>query len=110
MDQTLDWLVGKQRAPAAENKALPESSQTAVAIAERMDELEFVVKDRAGDEGVLTRCRCPAWCKLRSTDSMASRIGSSATTSRQPRQARKGATVAVMSGAGVQLVRAASQY
>ncbi|MEY3713801.1 MAG: hypothetical protein RL321_1421, partial [Pseudomonadota bacterium] len=39
---------------------------------------------------------------------MASRIGSSATTNRQPRQARKGATVAVMSGAGVQLVRAAS--
>jgi len=39
---------------------------------------------------------------------MASRIGSFATTSRQSRQARKGATVPVRSGAGVQLVRAAS--
>ncbi|MEY4357718.1 MAG: hypothetical protein RL469_1044, partial [Pseudomonadota bacterium] len=42
--------------------------------------------------------------------SMASRIGSFATTSRQSRQARKGATVAVMSGAEVQLVRAASNF
>jgi len=33
---------------------------------------------------------------------MASRIGSSATTSRESRQARKGATVPAMSGAGVQ--------
>ena len=39
---------------------------------------------------------------------MASRIGSFATTSRKFRQARKGATVVVMSGAGVKLVRAAS--
>ena len=42
--------------------------------------------------------------------SMVSRIGPSATTSRQFRQARKGATVAVMSGAEVQLVRAASIF
>ena len=45
-----------------------------------------------------------------SASSMASRIGSFATTSRQFRQARKGATVAVMSGAEVQLVRAASIF
>ena len=45
-----------------------------------------------------------------SASSMASRIGSFATTSRQFRQARKGATVAVMSGAEAQLVRAASIF
>ena len=39
---------------------------------------------------------------------MVSRIGSSATNSRQPRQARKGATVKVFLGAGVKLMRAAS--
>ena len=40
---------------------------------------------------------------------MAVRIGSFATTSCKPRQARKGAAVAAMSGAEVRLVRAASQ-
>jgi hypothetical protein len=39
---------------------------------------------------------------------MVARTGFSATTSRESRQARKGATVAVMSGAGGELVRAAS--
>jgi len=39
---------------------------------------------------------------------MAVRIGSFATTSCKPRQARKGAAVAAMSGAEVRLVRAAS--
>jgi hypothetical protein len=34
------------------------------------------------------------------------RTGFSATTSREPRQARKGAAAAAMSGAGGQLVRA----
>src|SRR3954468_9085658 len=40
---------------------------------------------------------------------MAVRIGSFATTSCKPRQARKGAAVASMSGAEVRLVRAASK-
>ena len=40
--------------------------------------------------------------------SMVARVGSLATISRKPRQARKGATVAVTSGAGGVLVRAAS--
>jgi len=40
---------------------------------------------------------------------MAVRIGSFATTSCKPRQARKGAAVATMSGAEVRLVRAASK-
>jgi len=40
--------------------------------------------------------------------SMVARAGSSATISREPRQARKGATVAVASGAGGVLARAAS--
>jgi hypothetical protein len=40
---------------------------------------------------------------------MVARTGFSATTSRKSRQARKGATVAVMSGAGGELVRAASK-
>ena len=40
--------------------------------------------------------------------SMVARVGSSATISREPRQARKGATVAVASGAGGVLARAAS--
>jgi hypothetical protein len=39
---------------------------------------------------------------------MVARIGFSATTSREPRQARKGAAAAAMSGAGARLVRAAS--
>jgi len=39
---------------------------------------------------------------------MVARAGSSATISREPRQARKGATVAVASGAGGVLARAAS--
>jgi hypothetical protein len=39
---------------------------------------------------------------------MVARIGFFATTSRKPRQARKGATVAAMSGAEGQLVRATS--
>jgi 4-diphosphocytidyl-2C-methyl-D-erythritol kinase len=40
--------------------------------------------------------------------SMVARTGFSATTSRKSRQARKGAAVAAMSGAGAELVRAAS--
>ena len=40
--------------------------------------------------------------------SMVARTGFSATTSRKSRQARKGAAVAVMSGAGAELVRATS--
>ena len=40
--------------------------------------------------------------------SMVARVGSSATISRKPRQARKGAAVAVRSGAGGVLARAAS--
>jgi hypothetical protein len=39
---------------------------------------------------------------------MVARTGFSATTSRKSRQARKGAAVAAMSGAGGELVRAAS--
>jgi len=39
---------------------------------------------------------------------MAARMGPPATTSREPRQARKGATVTVNSGAGVWLVRVAT--
>ena len=39
---------------------------------------------------------------------MAARVGFSATISREPRQARKGATVTVMSGAGEVPARAAS--
>ncbi len=39
---------------------------------------------------------------------MVARAGSSATISREPRQARKGATVTVISGAGGVPVRAAS--
>jgi hypothetical protein len=39
---------------------------------------------------------------------MVIRIGYSATTSREPRQARKGAAAAMMSGAGARLVRIAS--
>jgi len=39
---------------------------------------------------------------------MVARVGSSATTSRKPRQARKGATVAVRSGAGGVPARVAS--
>jgi len=39
---------------------------------------------------------------------MVARIGFFATTSRKPRQARKGTTVAAMSGAEGQLVRATS--
>ena len=45
---------------------------------------------------------------LSATFTMAVRIGSFATTSCKPRQARKGAAVAAMSGAEVRLVRAAS--
>jgi hypothetical protein len=41
---------------------------------------------------------------------MAARVGFSATISREPRQARKGATVTVMSGAGEVPARAASNY
>jgi hypothetical protein len=41
---------------------------------------------------------------------MAARVGSSATISREPRQARKGATVAVTSGAGGSLARAAALF
>ena len=37
--------------------------------------------------------------------SMTARVGSSATTTREPRQARKGAAVTVMSGAGGVLAR-----
>ncbi len=55
-----------------------------------------------GYSGVLVGCPLPAV-------SMASRIGPFATINRQSRQARKGATVAVRSGAEVRLVRAASQ-
>ncbi|CDH45060.1 exported hypothetical protein [Candidatus Contendobacter odensis Run_B_J11] len=40
--------------------------------------------------------------------SMAARIGPPATTSCEPRQARKGAAAAVASGAGVWLVRVAT--
>jgi len=39
---------------------------------------------------------------------MAARVGFSATSSREPRQARKGATVTVISGAGEVPARAAS--
>jgi len=42
------------------------------------------------------------------TLSMVARVGSSATISRKPRQARKGAAVAVRSGAGGVLARAAA--
>jgi hypothetical protein len=45
---------------------------------------------------------------LRHCRSMVIRIGYSATTSREPRQARKGAAAAMMSGAGARLVRIAS--
>jgi hypothetical protein len=45
---------------------------------------------------------------LRQSVSMVVRIGYSATTSREPRQARKGAAAAMMSGAGARLVRIAS--
>jgi hypothetical protein len=41
---------------------------------------------------------------------MAARVGFSATISREPRQARKGATVTVMSGAGEVPARVASNY
>jgi hypothetical protein len=41
---------------------------------------------------------------------MAARVGFSATISRESRQARKGATVTVMSGAGEVPARAASNY
>jgi hypothetical protein len=47
-------------------------------------------------------------CLSANTLTMAVRIGSFATTSCKPRQARKGAAVAAMSGAEVRLVRAAS--
>jgi len=39
---------------------------------------------------------------------MVVRIGYSATTSREPRQARKGAAAAMMSGAGARLMRIAT--
>ena len=41
---------------------------------------------------------------------MAARVGSSATISRQPRQARKGATVPVILGAGGVLARAVASF
>jgi len=41
---------------------------------------------------------------------MAARVGFSATISRESRQARKGATVTVISGAGEVPARAASNY
>ena len=43
------------------------------------------------------------------TGSMVGRAGAAATRNCKPRQARKGATVAVDSGAGVWLVRSAAQ-
>ena len=41
---------------------------------------------------------------------MVARAGPLATVSREPRQARKGAAVAVKPGAGIRLVRAASIF
>lgn len=51
-DQAFHRDIGEQGIPAGQDQALPEPSHAAVAVGEGVDELEFIVKDRAGDERV----------------------------------------------------------
>ena len=49
--QGLDRQIGQERAPAAQDQGLPESAQTAVAVAKGVYEYEFVVTDTACHQG-----------------------------------------------------------
>ena len=73
------------------------------------------LKSPRPDESPLSAARVPVARRVRdgaplrrTAGSMAVRVGFSATISRKPRQARKGAAVAVQSGAGGVLARAAT--
>jgi len=55
VNQTFDRNIGKHRVPAEEYQGLPESSHASVAVDERVDELEFVVKRERPHQGV-QRC------------------------------------------------------
>jgi hypothetical protein len=63
------------------------------------------VSDRSERQGFPVTIGTPG---ARRDSSMVARVGPPATASREPRQARKGATVAATPGAGVWLARAAT--
>jgi hypothetical protein len=68
-----------------------------------------VVSRRLGSfNNLRSESTAPLSAKFSAIAAMVARIGLFATTSRKPRQARKGATVAAMSGAEVRLVRVIS--
>ena len=51
--------MSEQPFPAGQNQGLPQSSYPPVAVLERMDELELVVEDGAGDQRMLVRAVQP---------------------------------------------------
>ena len=53
VDQAFDRNMGKQGIPAKQDQCLPQPPHAAVAVGEGVDELELVVKDRAGDQRML---------------------------------------------------------
>ena len=80
----------------------PSSSGANGEVAERSKALDW------NSSNIFTGVRGFESHPLRQNRSMVVRIGYSATTSREPRQARKGAAAAMMSGAGARLMRIAS--
>jgi hypothetical protein len=52
-NQALDRHQGKQRAPTAQDKGLPQAAHAAIAVDKGMDEFEFIVEDAGGDERVV---------------------------------------------------------
>ncbi len=52
-NQAFDGQQIKEVIPLTEDEGLPEAAHASVAVGEGVDEFEFVVKDTAGDEGMV---------------------------------------------------------